>query len=87
MSHRSDSPGRSDLSGRVIQRLEEHGAIKRNDTILNVHHYNSQQDQHQGLAHDASQIVRVRSNDTGRVLEIHSHDHGRYYSGYDVIHK
>jgi len=87
MSNRSNSPGRSSLSERVIQRLEDHGAIKRNDTILNVHHYNSQQDQHHGLPNDASQIVRVRSNDTGRVLEVHSHDHGRYYSGYQEIHK
>lgn len=85
MSQRSNSPGRSSLSQDVIRRLENHGAIKRSDTILNVHHYNSQQDQQQGLPRDASQIVRVQSNDTGRILEIHSHDHGRYYSGYQVI--
>lgn len=86
MANRSDSPGRSNLSRSVIQRLEDRGAIKRNDTILNVHHYNSQQDQERGRPNDASQIVRVRSH-SGRVIEVHSHDHGRYYSGYEVIHE
>ena len=85
MANREDSPGRSPLSQDVVHRLENHGAIKRNDTILNVHHYRSGRDQAEGRPNDSSQIVRVQSNDTGRVLEVHSHDRGRFYSGYDVI--
>lgn len=85
MANRSNSPGRSDLSRFVIGKLEDSGHIKRTDTILNVHHYNSQQDQHQGRPNDASQIVTVRSRSTGRELEVHSHDHGRYHSRTEVV--
>lgn len=79
MSNRSNSPGRSNLSQRVIGRLEDQGAIKRTDTILNVHHYNSQQDQRQGNPNHNSQIVTVQSR-SGRILDVHSHDRGRFLS-------
>ncbi|MBL8481424.1 MAG: hypothetical protein JNJ60_04465 [Rhodocyclaceae bacterium] len=82
MSGRRNSVGGSDLSQRVITNLETSGAIRSSDRILNVHHYNSQQDQRSGMTSSVdqnSQIVRVRSN-SGSRYEVHSHDQGEYHS-------
>jgi hypothetical protein len=82
MSNRRNSIGQSSLSQTVITRLRNSGALHSGDQVLNVHHYNSQQDQSHGLTSSTnqnSQIVRVRSNSLSE-YEVHSHNQGRYHS-------
>lgn len=85
MANRSNSPGRSNVSQHVFDRLENHSSTFDRRYVVNVHHYNSRQDQVRGrYANDNSQIVRTRSPG-GTTREYHSHDRGRIYTGYSTI--
>ncbi|WDE01674.1 hypothetical protein [Thalassomonas actiniarum] len=81
-AHRRNSIGNSALSQRVLSNAQSNGSVFASDTVLNVHHYNSAQDQASGMTSSSnqnSQIIRVRSN-SGSTYDVHTHQQGSYHS-------
>lgn len=83
-ANRRNSIGQSAFSQRVLSNAQSNGCVFASDTLLNVHHYNSGQDQASGMTssnNQNAQIIRVCSNSGSTYYEVHNHQQRSYHSG------